>query len=302
MGCIYRWVNLINGKGYTGKTKRSIEERERDRWINKKDSKLLKRAVAKYGIENFRRDIIEEGITDPEYLNEREKYWIAYFDDFHNGYNQTEGGDGGSPSGERHPNYGRKWSEDVRKRMSEGSKGQQGLKGEQNPMYGKGHLIEGEKNWMYGRTGEQNPNYGNKWSEEQRQKQSEKLKGKNAGKNHPMYGKRGKENPNYGKKKSEESRKKMSIAQSGENNPMYGRTGERHPNYGKSLTTKTRQKISASNRRPEYEEARWFFFIYLAPLDTDISEKRKCFFKAFEKIPQGTLKDWFRKWQKELES
>lgn len=32
MGIIYRWVNLINGKGYTGKTERSIEERERDRW------------------------------------------------------------------------------------------------------------------------------------------------------------------------------------------------------------------------------------------------------------------------------
>ena len=54
MGCIYRWVNLINGKGYTGYSK-DVDERDRVCFqpSNKKDSKSLKDAMAKYGKENF---------------------------------------------------------------------------------------------------------------------------------------------------------------------------------------------------------------------------------------------------------
>lgn len=46
--------------------------------------------MQKYGIEHFHIEMIEE--TDiPE---EREKYWIEYFDSFRKGYNATLGGDG----------------------------------------------------------------------------------------------------------------------------------------------------------------------------------------------------------------
>lgn len=56
-------------------------------------------AINKYGIENFTFEIIEE--CSEEQLNNRERYWIAYYDTYHNGYNRTVGGEG--LSGEEHP-------------------------------------------------------------------------------------------------------------------------------------------------------------------------------------------------------
>lgn len=44
----------------------------------------------KYGIENFLCETIEEVSNDK--LDEREKYWINYYDSYNNGYNSTLGG------------------------------------------------------------------------------------------------------------------------------------------------------------------------------------------------------------------
>jgi hypothetical protein len=51
----------------------------------------LSRAIRKYGIDNFSFNIIEE--CKQNQLNERERYWIAYYNTFYDGYNQTLGGD-----------------------------------------------------------------------------------------------------------------------------------------------------------------------------------------------------------------
>lgn len=51
----------------------------------------LMRAFRKYGVDNFKFEIIEE--CEVEELNQREIYWIDYFDTFFHGYNQTLGGD-----------------------------------------------------------------------------------------------------------------------------------------------------------------------------------------------------------------
>ena len=100
MGKVYRrWfpctITEINphGEGYTGYTERTLEERDKDRWSNPEDSKGLKRAIKKYGIENMQTDIIEEGLL-PELIKDIEIFWIAYFDDYHNGCNWTKGGEG----------------------------------------------------------------------------------------------------------------------------------------------------------------------------------------------------------------
>lgn len=50
----------------------------------------IKRAIHKYGKEHFRIELIEE--CDPKLLDEREIYWIAYYNSHYNGYNLTEGG------------------------------------------------------------------------------------------------------------------------------------------------------------------------------------------------------------------
>lgn len=93
---IYKITNLITNKSYIGQSV-DIEKR----WKAEQRVALiesdhcydypLQRAFRKYGIENFSFEIIEECSVD--LLNEREIYWIAQYDTFYNGYNQTLGGD-----------------------------------------------------------------------------------------------------------------------------------------------------------------------------------------------------------------
>ena len=45
----------------------------------------------KYGVENFEFSILEQTDTP----NEREQFYIQHFNTYHNGYNETLGGDGG---------------------------------------------------------------------------------------------------------------------------------------------------------------------------------------------------------------
>lgn len=56
-----------------------------------KDNRVFHRASQKYGEENFEWAILEE--CEDNELNEREIYWIAYYDTYNNGYNATKGGD-----------------------------------------------------------------------------------------------------------------------------------------------------------------------------------------------------------------
>lgn len=94
MGFIYKITNTINNKIYIGQTRRSVKERfnkhlydcNRDGY----DKYSLYRAMKKYGKENFIVETIEK--VDNQYLDEREQYWISYYDSFKNGYNMTIGG------------------------------------------------------------------------------------------------------------------------------------------------------------------------------------------------------------------
>lgn len=100
---IYKITNLINGQCYIGKTN-NFKRRENDHFKlaiitgHKEYNKTLYQAIRKYGQENFSFEIIEE-LEDYSLSREREKYWIKYFDSYKNGYNESEGGDGGSVKG-----------------------------------------------------------------------------------------------------------------------------------------------------------------------------------------------------------
>ena len=51
----------------------------------------LSRGIRKYGESEYQLIILENNLTK-EQLNDREKYWIQYYDTYFNGYNQTIGG------------------------------------------------------------------------------------------------------------------------------------------------------------------------------------------------------------------
>ena len=93
---IYKITNLVTNMSYIGQSI-NIQQRwreEKKRAFLENDSSYnypLSRAFRKYGIDNFTFEVIEE--CSQEQLNDREKYWITYFDTFYNGYNQTLGGD-----------------------------------------------------------------------------------------------------------------------------------------------------------------------------------------------------------------
>ena len=94
MGFIYKISNTINDKVYIGQTTLSIEERWQEHFkkINKGKETIYK-AIRKYGFLNFYIEKIEE--CENSLLNDREIYWIKYYDSYKNGYNETLGGESG---------------------------------------------------------------------------------------------------------------------------------------------------------------------------------------------------------------
>lgn len=104
LNLIYKITNVINSNSYIGKTT-SFKSRfygghlNSIRNLNSEYScqrNYLLNAFRKYGIENFEVSILEYDI-EPKDLNNREIYWISYYNTFlGKGYNMTKGGDGGS--------------------------------------------------------------------------------------------------------------------------------------------------------------------------------------------------------------
>lgn len=89
---IYKIENLINKKIYVGQSI-DIEERFK-KHLRAKDNFYIHKALEKYGKINFNFQIIEE--CPVEKLNEREIYWINYYNSLiPNGYNMIPGGSNG---------------------------------------------------------------------------------------------------------------------------------------------------------------------------------------------------------------
>lgn len=93
---IYKIENLINHHLYVGQSidikKRWREHKSGAFNENNKDyNMVIYKAIRKYGIENFEFSIIE--LCDKDDLNDREVYWIEYYDSYTNGYNASKGGD-----------------------------------------------------------------------------------------------------------------------------------------------------------------------------------------------------------------
>lgn len=85
---IYCITNKVNGKQYVGLTMRTLEERFKEHC---KAESAIGRALRKYGLDNFKLEIIDSSETSED-LWKKESYWIKNKDTFRNGYNMTDGG------------------------------------------------------------------------------------------------------------------------------------------------------------------------------------------------------------------
>ncbi len=95
---IYGYYSKVHNRiMYVGQTKH-LKNRNKEhlfyepyRPTQNHSSYPLSLGIKKYGVDNYILKVLENNIK-AENLNEREKYWIAYYDTYRNGYNQTEGG------------------------------------------------------------------------------------------------------------------------------------------------------------------------------------------------------------------
>ena len=89
---IYKITNIKNNKVYIGQSSRGVRERVM-RHFNDAESNRLDthfcRAIRKYGRESFIWEIIDEAKTSNE-LNQKEHYWINFYDSVNKGYNETD--------------------------------------------------------------------------------------------------------------------------------------------------------------------------------------------------------------------
>lgn len=92
---IYKIENQINGKIYIGQSI-DIEKRWNKHILDSKDwqiteqSAVIHKAINKYGVNNFSFSVLEE--CNLNELDDKEIYWIEYYDSYYKGYNCTKGG------------------------------------------------------------------------------------------------------------------------------------------------------------------------------------------------------------------
>ena len=88
---IYKITKKENGKSYIGQSN-NIERRFQEHCYKGEKARIpLDIAIKKYGKEAFSFEVLEE--CPQEKLNEREAYWIKYYNTVETGYNCSEGGD-----------------------------------------------------------------------------------------------------------------------------------------------------------------------------------------------------------------
>ena len=131
---IYQMINNLNGKVYIGKTIKDLDKRIRghEYSANEESKTYLHNAIRMYGLENFSFSPLA-WCSGNEHLNFLEKFYIYFKNSkFPNGYNLTDGGDGGYsgiPISDKtrfkmsQVRKGKKHSDEAKKKMSASRKG-----------------------------------------------------------------------------------------------------------------------------------------------------------------------------------
>ena len=152
---VYEITNLINGKKYIGKRSCKCPVKE-DKYMG--SGTLLKKAIEKYGKENFKKEILQI-CENEEMAFEWEKVYIEQVKAYQNNnyYNIASGGEGGFG------NFAGKSVEELelwKSRMSKARKGRIITDDWKNKILETRKLKgigKGESNGMYGKKGKDNP-------------------------------------------------------------------------------------------------------------------------------------------------
>lgn len=86
---IYKYENKLTHSVYVGQSI-NITKRKWEHENCSSPTSLIDQRLQEYGTEAFSFEVIEE--CEPDALDEREIYWIKFYDSYNNGYNQTLGG------------------------------------------------------------------------------------------------------------------------------------------------------------------------------------------------------------------
>lgn len=229
---IYIIRNEANNKVYIGKSEdlhKRIMRHINSLFQGSNGNKHLQAAFDKYGSKMFDISLLQI-LNEDDDINEREKYWIDYFNATNKefGYNKTKGGDGGN-------SYVECMSEDEKQQHFQ--KLSDIRKGDKNPIYGKHCYTDGKQLKYF--TDEEAKEYINKgW-----------YKGiPNSIRENEKRGNLGENNGFYGKKHTDETKKKISE----------GRVGNKNWNYGKHIYHKgNKQKYISEDEIEKYEANGW---------------------------------------------
>lgn len=139
---IYQILNKVTGKCYIGKSVNYLKRFNRHKKCAiKKINRRLYDSMNYHGLDNFDLILLEDlGDVSNSFANEREKFWIEFYGSIvPNGYNMTEGGDGG--------NTIETWSEQAKKDLYilQGSKRRGKRSKEWKEAISKGSILR-EKN------------------------------------------------------------------------------------------------------------------------------------------------------------
>lgn len=167
---VYKTTNLVNGKVYVGKHKTTDIH---DSYLG--SGKLLRLAIEKYGIENFKKEILHVFDNEDD-MNRVESQLVETGD---HTYNLCPGGNGGwgfiNESGIA-KFHGKRHSEETKRTLSIKNRGKPGPKGKPSPMRGKTLTVEHRQKIAMSCVGRTPGNKGKPLTEEQKQKISAKLR------------------------------------------------------------------------------------------------------------------------------
>ena len=266
---LYRTENVDNGKFYIGITIKPIESG----YLG--SGEHLKNAIKKYGKDRFKRVNLEEFNTREEARKAEMEFVTQELVNDPSCYNIALGGTAISPGrklseetrlkisdankGEKHHFYGKKHSEEVRRKMSVAHKGKilseehrvnigNAFKGENHPFYGKKHSEETRNKIRKSLKGENHFLYGKRLPEETRKKISEAKKGKRLSEET----KKKLSESHKGKTHSEETKRKIGEASKSRRHSKETRIKIGNIHKGKIISKEHRKKISDANkgRRP----------------------------------------------------